>query len=75
MLPIFLLFVLFVFSFLSVGVNWLNLRICKYCHQAVVLSLNSYNAERKQGLLNIMISSFCLIQTNEQSSLLCLKHF
>lgn len=71
----FLFFALFVLSFLSVGVNWINLRVCKHYHQAVVLSLNGYNAERKQGLLNITISSFCLIQTNEQSSLLCLKHF
>lgn len=71
----FLFFALFLFSFLSVRVNWLNLRVCKHCHQAVVLSLNRYNAERKQGLLNTTISSFCLIQTNEQSSLLCLKQF
>lgn len=60
----FLFFALFLFSFLSVGVNWINLRVCKHCHQAVVLSLSRYNAERKQGLLNITISSFCFIQTN-----------
>lgn len=71
----FLFFALFLFLFLSVGVNWINLRVCKDCHQAAVLSLNRYNAERKQGLLNITVSSFCLIQTNEQTSLLRLKHF
>lgn len=63
------------FSFLSVGVNRLNPRLCKHCHQAVVLSLGRNNPERKQAFLNTSISSFPPIQTNELSFLLGLKHF
>lgn len=62
-------------SFLSVGLNRLNPRLCKHCHQAVVLSLGRNNPERKQTFMNTSISSFPPIQTNEPSFLLGLKHF